>query len=148
MKFSNTVETTASAEDIWRLWTDVEKWPAWDSELVSAQLEGAFALGAMGQLVPRRGAPSQFVISQLADSKQIEQRSYTFTVRLPLCKLHVRRFFSCPKDALYFTHEVSFEGITAPLFGLILGRQFRQILPQIMQSLKELAENKSLEPSR
>ena len=158
MGFSHTVKTTASADDIWQLWTDVEGWPAWDSELIHAELAGPFSLGATGRLVPQRGAPSSFVISQLSNSEQSKQRSYTLTVQLPLCKLHVKRFFPCPDAALsdapsnapsnapnadlYFTHEVSFEGVTAVLFRVLLGRQFRRVLPEVMQSLRRLAESR------
>lgn len=140
MKFSHTIQTTASAEVIWQLWTDVEKWPEWDSELKSAALEGPFTLGAVGRLSPKRGASSRFVISQLTDSDQPKQRSYTLTVSLPLCRLRIKRFFACAEEGLYFTHEVSFEGFSAVLFRFLLGKQFRRVLPEVMQSLKVIAE--------
>ena len=145
-RFSNTVETTASAEDIWAIWTNVERWPEWDSELVSACLDGAFALHATGHLVPKQGGRSRFVISQFADSGSPESRSYRLSVQLPLCKLHVRRFFEDAlleeaQDKLRFTHEVSFEGPSAFLFSALLGRRFRAVLPQVMQSIKVMAES-------
>lgn len=36
IQFSNTIETTASAEEIWALWSNVEQWPLWDFELQRA----------------------------------------------------------------------------------------------------------------
>jgi hypothetical protein len=72
MKFDHTVETTASPEKIWAAWTDVERWPQWDTELDSASLEGSFALGAKGRVKPKRGPEARFSISEL-----ISGESYT-----------------------------------------------------------------------
>ena len=46
MQFDYSVETTAPPEKIWSAWTDVERWPQWDTELASASLDGSFALDA------------------------------------------------------------------------------------------------------
>jgi uncharacterized protein YndB with AHSA1/START domain len=64
MKFDHRVETTAP-EKIWGAWTDVERWPQWDTELVSATLDGSFALGAKGRVKPKRGPAARFSISEL-----------------------------------------------------------------------------------
>lgn len=138
MSFSHTVETSATPEAVWSMWTAVGSWPEWDIELKSAQLEGSFQLGATGQLTPKVGPPSSFVISQLDPKK-----SYTFTTQLPLCKLKVHRFFQSNRDAdeaLRFTHEVSFSGPLAFLFSAFLGTRFRRALPIAMQEIKRLAE--------
>lgn len=149
MRFSHTVQTTASAKDVWRIWTDIERWPEWDSELASAELRGSFRLGAVGHLVSKQGVQSRFLISQLVDNTHADARSYTFTVQLPLCRLHVHRFFSYAQRSpagkiLCFTHEVSFRGVTSFFFGWLLGRQFRRVLPTVMQSVKALAESESV----
>lgn len=137
MKFSHTVETLASPKTIWSMWTAVDQWPLWDSELKAAQLYDEFCLGAVGRLVPTKGPASKFQISALDWGK-----SYTFTTRLPLCKLHVRRsLHSRPgNEQIAFTHEVSFEGLLAFLFSWLLGKRFRAVLPEVMRSLKQMAE--------
>jgi hypothetical protein len=139
MKFSHTLATTATPEKIWHLWTDVEHWHIWDTELQSASLSGDFALRAQGKLKPKTGPESGFVISQLEP-----QRSYTFTTQLPFCKLNVRRYLMTNGDSdnnrTTFTHEVSFDGISAVVFGYLLGRQFQTVLPTVMENLRRLAE--------
>jgi len=42
----HSVETEATPEVIWRLWADVPGWPAWNSNLASAELTGDFAAGS------------------------------------------------------------------------------------------------------
>ena len=134
MKFAHTLETSASVERIWSLWIAVNRWPTWDSELESAQLTGDFCLGATGQLTPKVGPRSKFEISALDCGN-----GYRFTTQLPLCQLHVHRFLELG-EPLKFTHEVSFEGPLAFLFGRVLGKRFQEVLPEVMQALKQLAE--------
>ena len=55
MKFSHTLKTSASPERIWAIWTDVDRWSAWDTELSHADLEQPFSLGAVGKLTPKKG---------------------------------------------------------------------------------------------
>ncbi|WP_310418083.1 SRPBCC family protein [Chamaesiphon sp. OTE_8_metabat_110] len=135
MKFSHTLKTSASPEKIWAIWTDVEHWSAWDTELSDARLEGAFVLGSVGKLTPKAGRVSPFIISQLNAGN-----SYTFTLKLPLCKLNVYRHLYSQSDGTYFTHEVSFQGLLAFLFGLLLGRRFRIVLPSVMENIKRIAQ--------
>jgi uncharacterized protein YndB with AHSA1/START domain len=136
MKFDHTVETSAPPEKIWAAWTDVERWPEWDTELDSASLDGSFALGAKGRVKPKRGPAARFSISEL-----IPGESYTFTTRLPLCGLKVRRHLT-RKDggATYFTHEVSFVGPLSCVFGNLLGGRYREALPVVMENLRKTAE--------
>jgi hypothetical protein len=136
MKFSHTLKTTASPEKIWLVWTDVAHWAEWDTELQDARLDGRFGLGAIGQLTPKTGQISKFSISQFSPGQ-----SYTFTVKLPLARLNVYRYLSIHPDGVYFTHEVSFRGFLGFLFGLLLGRQFRSVLPSVMANVKRIAES-------
>ena len=136
MKFAHTVETTAPPEKIWAAWTDVKRWPEWDTELASASLEGSFALGAKGKLKPKRGAASDFTIWELMPGE-----SYAFTTRLPLCALKVRRHLTRKDGGAYFTHEVSFVGPLSTVFANLLGRRYREALPVIMENLRNIAES-------
>jgi hypothetical protein len=137
MKFSHTLKTSAAPEQIWAIWTDVEHWSQWDTELTAASLDRAFELGAVGQLTPKIGQIARFKISQLMPGE-----SYTFTVQLPLCKLNVYRYLHNQPDGLYFTHEVSFQGLLAVVFGVLLGRKFQTVLPTVMENIKQIAETK------
>jgi Polyketide cyclase / dehydrase and lipid transport len=134
MKFSHTLKTVAAPERIWEIWTDVENWAQWDTELISADLDGAFVLGAIGRLKPKTGGATKFEISQFNPGN-----SYTFTIGLPLCSLRVHRYLSDRSDGTYFTHEVSFQGLLAWLFGLLLGRKFQAVLPKVMENVARIA---------
>jgi Polyketide cyclase / dehydrase and lipid transport len=136
MKFSHTLKTTAAPERIWAIWIDVENWSQWDTELVDADLEGAFVLGAIGRLKPKTGRVAKFEISQFNPGQ-----SYTFALGLPLSSLQVHRYLSDRLDGTYFTHEVSFQGLLGWLFGLLLGRKFQSVLPSVMENVARIAES-------
>lgn len=135
MRFEHTVETTASADRIWQLWTDVSGWPRWDTALVSAHLDGPFAYNARGRLRSKGSPESAFTIVELEPG-----RSYTFATALLLAELRVRRTLALTPAGTCYTHEVSFVGPLGWLFGLLLGRQFRAMLPEVMERLHQLAE--------
>ena len=137
MKFDHIVETSAPPEKIWAAWTDVDHWPQWDTELDSASLDGSFALGTRGRVKPKRGPAARISISELSPGE-----SYTGTTRSLLCGLKVRRHLT-RKDggATYFTHEVSFVGPLASVFGNLPGRRYRKALPRVMENLQKIAES-------
>lgn len=135
MKFRHTLETSASPEKIWAIWIDVEHWSIWDTELQDAYMDEPFELGAIGKLTPKRGRISTFRISQFNSGN-----SYTFTLRLPFCSLNVHRYLVSRAGITYFTHEVSFRGLFAWIFGLLLGRQFKAALPGVMDNVRSIAE--------
>jgi hypothetical protein len=126
--------------DVWAVWTDVGGWPKWETELESASVEGGgLTLGAKGTLRPRRGPTSSFVVSEFEPG-----RGYAFTTRLPLCELVVRRRLSGEggDGGTAFTHEVSFGGPLSFLFGVLLGRRFRDALPNVMENVRRAAESR------
>ena len=135
MKFSHTLKTTALPEHIWEIWIDVDRWSNWDTELKNAHLKVPFALGAVGELTPTTGRTSTFKVTQFSP-----KMSYTFTLKLPFCRLNIHRYLTTQLDGLYFTHEISFQGPLAFIFGLLLGRQFKVVLPSVMENVKQIAE--------
>jgi Polyketide cyclase / dehydrase and lipid transport len=136
MKFNHTLTTTAPPAKIWQIWTDVTNWSRWDTELRDATLNGALILGAKGILTTTAGRSSRFRISQFNPGQ-----SYTMTIDLPLSSLNVYRYLHDRSDGTFFTHEVSFKGLFAPLFGFILGRKFRAVLPSVMSNIADIAES-------
>jgi uncharacterized protein YndB with AHSA1/START domain len=138
MTFSHTVETDAAPERVWEIWTDVSRWPEWDTELITATLEGEFRAGARGTLKPRTGPPSAFTIAELEPG-----RSYTFTTQLPACRLNVRRVLEPTARGTRFTHEVSFAGPMALLFQALLEKGFAVALPGVMDRVDCLAVDRT-----
>lgn len=135
--FSHSFETTAAAEQIWRLWTDVTTWSKWDGGLKTAFLDGPFQVGAVGKIVPHTGANAKFTVTV-----SMPKISSTFVTSLPLAQLNIeRRLQALPNDSgTRFTHKVWFSGPLREVWGFILGRGFRKELPLTMAKLAKIAE--------
>ncbi len=133
--FQHTEITAASSEAIWRVWTDVPNWHQWDEGLKSARLDGAFRTGAKGWLIPNKGPKSKFVITAIEPNK-----SYVFKTKIPFGWLVVERRLESNSGLTRFTHEVQFTGILKKFFGKRLGKNYRAMLPNVMQSIAKIAE--------
>jgi hypothetical protein len=135
--FFCTLETTAQPEAIWRVWTDVEKWPTWDTELDSARLHGVFRAGTSGTLKPKSGSMAQFVIEECTEGSH-----YTFSTALPFGALKIRRTleYSSATGRTQFTHDVQFTGVSGWFFAWLLGNQYKTALPNVMMKIRALAE--------
>ena len=133
--FTCTLPTQVDRATFWKVWTDVEAWPTWDSPLAEASLE-AWQLGAKGKLKTKSGQSSRFVVSELEP-----QSSYAFVTQLPGASLVVRRYFSEVKGQLHFTHNISFDGPLSVIFAQLLGRGFMRDLPAIMEALERVARS-------
>jgi Polyketide cyclase / dehydrase and lipid transport len=134
--FSHSIETTAPSNRVWKLWTDVSTWSKWDGGLKSALLDGPFAVGAVGKIVPLRGSIVPFTVTANTPNS-----SSTFVTKLPFAKLNIERsLVGLPNGGTRFTHTVTFTGPLREVWGFILGRGFRKELPLTMAKLAALAE--------
>lgn len=134
--FSHTVTTDALPDAIWQIWTDVPNWHTWDRGLKSATLDGAFMIGAKGKIKPDKGPRSKFVITEIR-----EGQSYTFKTRVPLGWLIIKRTLEVRDGITSFTHDVAFTGILKKVLGNKLGKKYRSMLPEVMNQIKQQAEN-------
>ncbi|MEM1164834.1 MAG: SRPBCC family protein [Planctomycetota bacterium] len=136
--FRHSTRTSASAAAIWRVWTEVGRWPFWDPEIVAAELDGAFTCGVTGTLKPRVGRKSRFRITAIESG-----RSYTLAMRIPFGSLIMERSIDSESPTV-FTHRVRFDGLSSPLFAALLGPNFRRVLPGVMDNVAMLAEGRIL----
>ncbi|MEO1259930.1 MAG: SRPBCC family protein [Bacteroidota bacterium] len=134
-KFQHTEKTTAPPAAIWKVWTDVPNWSNWDTGLKSAELEGEFGEGAKGKLIPDKGPKSKFMITEV-----IPGQSYLLKTKIPFGWLKVQRTMEIKDGELHFTHAVEFTGILKNILGKKFGTRYREMLPEVMISIKKIAE--------
>ncbi|MEO0405028.1 MAG: SRPBCC family protein [Bacteroidota bacterium] len=135
--FWHTIETEASPENIWSIWTDVPNWKQWDTGLQDAIMLDEFALNAKGIITSLENRKSKFKIVEFVDGK-----SYTMKTKLPLGSLYVRRFLTVQDGKTSFTHEVWFQGLTGGIFAKAFGPKFRSMLPEVLQRIDQISKEK------
>jgi hypothetical protein len=65
-------EATFEAEpaEVWKVWTDVERWPEWDVSKEIARLDGPFQPGACGWAKQRGNLGGPFTITAVDDGRR------------------------------------------------------------------------------
>jgi Polyketide cyclase / dehydrase and lipid transport len=141
--FSYTVTAAVTADRIWVQWMEVAAWPTWDTELRSASADAPLASGVRGRVVPSRGRPSEFRVTEFVDLLR-----YAFVTRLPLASLTVTRSLHVHDDSTLFTHDVRFDGLLGRLFAAAFGPAFRRALPKVMMTLAARAADSTVRVPR
>lgn len=119
------------------VWSEVDRWHLWDPDTKHAQLNGPFAVGTRGRIVPSKGMGVPMVVTERS-----EGRSFTVKGHIPLFQMHFEHTVSPVEAGSEVVHRVWFTGVLAFLFGPGVARQVRQGLPRTMRSLKNYAENR------
>jgi hypothetical protein len=71
---SGTATTTASPASVWKLWSDISTWSAWDPAVEAVSLDGLFEVGASGTMTLRGGIEAPFTLEVVeADARYLDQ---------------------------------------------------------------------------
>jgi Polyketide cyclase / dehydrase and lipid transport len=60
----HSVETSARAQAVWRLWADVDRWPEWNAGVERIELRGPFAVGSTILMTPPGDEPVELRITE------------------------------------------------------------------------------------
>lgn len=134
--FWYSLETTTNPDIIWATWIDVPNWKDWDTGLKDATMDSPFQLGAKGVITSLEGRKSKFEVIEFEENK-----SYTYKTKLPLGSLYVKRYLTEENGKTVFTHEVWFQGLTKGIFANAFGGKFRNMLPEVLENIKSIAES-------
>jgi hypothetical protein len=133
----HTEYTTASPASIWALWSDVEGWPAWDSGLAGASLEGPFAAGSRGRVKPAGGPKVGFELTSVEP-----ESGFADVTRLPLARMSFEHAAVREGDRTRLTHRATISGLATPLFARLIGRGIARDLPDTMRELARMAADR------
>lgn len=133
--FEYSIYVNNSRQKVWDYLVNVARWKEWDTEIIDAKLFGSFTIGAKGILTPQKGPKLKFHISET-----ISNTSYTFVTQMPIGTLVIKRSLEQNRNQIKFTDEIQFTGFLKRFFGLLLGKNFQSVLPDVMQKFKELVE--------
>lgn len=130
-----TIKTKTTREQIWKLWSDVKNWNAWDNEVDYSELNGKFEVGAIGILKPTKGPKSKFKLIKVDKFNKFTSRSF-----LPLTKMDFIHEMNEKDGELFITHGVEIKGILTFLFSRVIGKKIIRELPQALKNLSKMAK--------
>ncbi|MEM9885645.1 MAG: SRPBCC family protein [Bacteroidota bacterium] len=134
--FHHTIGINCEQAEAWQLLTNVSDWHKWDTEIKKAAIFGEFGLGVRGELIPKTGPKLSFEISEYS-----EGNFYAFKTKMPVGYLLIKRELYKKGKITYFKDDIQFTGLLKRLFGIMLGRDFKTVLPEVMQNFKHILEN-------
>ena len=130
------IHTSASPEKIWHIWSDVKNWHKWEPSIIDAQIKGSFSKDAEGFLQPENWPRTRIRISSCEDLF-----SYTVNASFPFAKMYIRRLIGYDNNKSIITNEVWMEGPLSGFWWRLVGKKYKQMLPQVMDRFRKLAEN-------
>ena len=133
--YKYTLTTIAPSEKIWKIWTNIKKWPTWDKEIEWVKIDGPFITGQSGKLKPKSGPITKFQITSCIPNKQFTTVSW-----LPFAKLIFDHQLGSNENKTMVTHQISIRGPLAWLFNIILGSTLKQGLENALPQLIKQAE--------
>jgi uncharacterized protein YndB with AHSA1/START domain len=133
----HSVETTASPEQIWRVWADVAGWPDWNGDIERIELIGPFAAGSRILMTPIGDQPIELRIAEAVEPERfVDEAHLGETV---VRTIHsVRRIDS---ERASVTYRMEITGPAADTLGPQIGPEISGDFPQTLAGLVARAES-------
>ena len=130
------VETAASPQAVWKIWTDTASWQEWNPDVQSMVLKGPFAAGTTGTMKTKQGTRAV----------QLTEVVPGTSFRLETTVIPLTRFaFQCqvvagPAGKTIISQGIRVGGPLGGLVGRIMGGQIADTFPGLLQGLARKAE--------
>lgn len=130
-------ETTAGPQQVWRVWSDVDHWPAWNPDMKESKLNGPLGLGMTGMIDTRSGGKHDVVVTHFEDGRSFELES----TALPATKMAIRATISPSGAGSRITQGFEPRGLLAPIVGPMMGGQILKTFNSVLLGLKQKVES-------
>jgi uncharacterized protein YndB with AHSA1/START domain len=136
-EYGTSVETTASPDKVWRIWSDMSTWGDWNPNVATMDWEGGFASGTSGIMNTKAGQHHKM---QLVDVQP--GRSFALLTKVvpgTQFRFNCRIEQAGGKTKVSQTIEVG--GPLGPVMGGMLGPQVSKDFPTLLSNLARKAES-------
>ncbi|HEX6525654.1 MAG TPA: SRPBCC family protein [Streptosporangiaceae bacterium] len=135
-EYEYSVETTAAAEVLWRHWTDMAAWPAWNAGIETIEADGPFQAGTTFTMTPPGEDPVPMTLTEVVPGERFtdEMDAGDFVVRT------VHRLDPITDGRTRITYRTEITGPAAGQVGPELGPAITADFPDVLAALVELAE--------
>jgi len=131
------LETTAPADKVWRVWSDVNSWPQWNPDMKASRLDGAMKLGMTGNIDTRSGGKHDVVVTQYEEGRSFELES----TALPGTKMAIRATITPSGSGSRVTQGFEPRGLLAPIVGPMMGGAILKTFNSVLGGLKQKVES-------
>ncbi|MDX6349035.1 MAG: hypothetical protein QOF84_3825 [Streptomyces sp.] len=131
--YEHSIETSATPEAIWRLWTDVEHWGDWNADIEKIEISGPFAAGARITMTPAGQDPVELSVAELTEGEAfVDEARFDDLVLRTTHRV----------DGTRVTYRMEITGPGADDVGPQIGPGITADWPETMAALSRLAETR------
>ncbi len=135
-EYGTSVETMASPEKVWRIWSDMSTWGDWNPNVSTMEWQGGFASGTTGVMNTRAGQHHKM---QLLDVQP--GRSFALeTSVVPGTRFRFNCRVEPAEGKTKLSQTVEVKGPLAPVMGGMLGPQVSKEFGTLLENLARKAE--------
>ena len=134
--YQHSIETSATPEQVWGLWADVENWGAWNADIESIQISGPFEAGAEIVMTPAGQDPVLLHVAEVSVNELFvdEARFDGLVLRT------VHQLDQGTQGRTRVTYQMEITGTGADELGPQIGPAITADWPQTMAALVKLAQ--------
>jgi uncharacterized protein YndB with AHSA1/START domain len=132
----HSIETSATPSRIWRLWSDVHRWPEWNGDIERIELHGPFAAGSTIVMTPVGDEPVELRIAEAVEPE-------LFVDEADLGEVVVRtthRVQELGDGQARITYRMEITGPAADTLGAQIGPEISGDFPETLSALAQRAE--------
>ena len=133
---AQSIETAASPEAIWRLWSDVAGWPEWNADIERIEISGPFAAGSTISMTPIGQDPVELRVAEAVEPDLFVDEANLGDVVVRT----IHRVEGLEGDRSRVTYRMEISGPAADSVGPELGPQISADFPQTLAALVQQAE--------
>jgi uncharacterized protein YndB with AHSA1/START domain len=130
------IETSASPEAIWRLWSDVAGWPEWNADIEHIEISGPFAAGSTISMTPVGQDPIELRIAEAVEPDLFVDEAEFADVVVRT----VHRVEPLEGDRSRVVYRMEISGPAADSMGPEIGPQISSDFPETLAALAQQAE--------
>jgi hypothetical protein len=134
-EYEYSLETSATAEDIWRHWADMATWPEWNDGIETIDVEGPFDVGTIFTMTPPGSEPITMRLVEIMPGEYFtdEMDGGDFIVRTE------HRLEPAAQGLTKITYRTEITGAAAAHIGPDLGPEITADFPDVLTALAKRA---------
>ena len=130
------IETAASPDAIWRLWSDVAGWPEWNADIEHIEISGPFDAGSTITMTPVAQDPIELRIAEAVEPDVfVDEAQFADVV---VRTIHRVESLEDGRSRVVYRMEIS--GPAADSVGPALGPKISGDFPETLSALAKHAE--------
>ena len=136
-EYGTSVETTASPEQVWKVWSDMSTWGEWNPNVSTMEWQGPFQSGTSGIMNTKAGQHHKMTLADVQPGRFFALE----TVVVPLTRFR----FNCRVEPgaagkTKISQTVEVKGPIGPVVQGMMGPQVSKEFPTLLANLARKAE--------